>query len=154
MLLFAGTSGCGLHLLARSSLTVSAAERRRKTTEADGDWGSSKATVPASSFRAVALVGAPRCAIFKLSERSGPREIHSRLGLTLRFFTIDTVAQDGNFCRCVRENTAVRVQLPVACPTDRPATALSAAPHDVACSCAAPCSVTPSQCTIRACEHI
>lgn len=63
LVVFACTSGCGLHLLARSSLTVKAAARKRQAVaEADGrDSGSvGKAAVPPSSFRALALVGAPR----------------------------------------------------------------------------------------------
>lgn len=70
LLLFACLSGCGLHLLARSSMTVSAAAKRKedaKVEEAEeagvmgrtGEEGMSKSPPP-SSFRAVALVGAPR----------------------------------------------------------------------------------------------
>lgn len=62
LVVFACTSACGLHLLARSSLTVSAAVRRRKAAETETDGGVGKVILPQSSFRAVAMVGAPRWA--------------------------------------------------------------------------------------------
>ena len=51
LVIFACLSGSGLHLLARSSMTVSEAAMAR---------AGPKSGLPPSSFRAVALVGAPR----------------------------------------------------------------------------------------------
>ena len=51
LVVFACRSGNGLHLLARSSMTVSEAAMAR---------AGPKSGLPPSSFRAVALVGAPR----------------------------------------------------------------------------------------------
>ncbi len=69
LILFACLSGSGLHLLARSSMTVSAMTKRiedDKAAEEEGGGGGGGVggkggtCFTPSSFRAVALVGAPR----------------------------------------------------------------------------------------------
>lgn len=63
LLLFAWLAGTGLHLLARASMTVSAAARRKLDAEHSEETGGLEkvsTTPPPSSFRAVALVGSPR----------------------------------------------------------------------------------------------
>ena len=72
LILFACLAGSGLHLLARSSMTVSAMTKRCEDAKAaaaaeegavGGAAGGKGGTCfTPSSFRAVALVGAPRCA--------------------------------------------------------------------------------------------
>ncbi|CAM9231757.1 unnamed protein product [Ectocarpus sp. 4 AP-2014] len=68
LMVFAFLAGSGLHLLARSSMTVSALAKRREDAreEAEGEGGGGgkgrTRCIPPSSFRAVALVGAPRWA--------------------------------------------------------------------------------------------
>lgn len=77
LVLFAALSGCGLHLLARTSMTVSAAaqsEARAKSLtmgeeEDVDDCAKAEVSLPQnSSFRAVALVGAPRCGALSVSQ--------------------------------------------------------------------------------------
>lgn len=75
LVLFSCLSASGLHLLARSSLTVSAASMRKDikdhvvgdvSEEKEGEVGEDQeqleevGDLPPSSFRSVALVGAPR----------------------------------------------------------------------------------------------